>query len=121
MADTAKLTINWNAVGFAEGAEAGSGEMNAPKPNFGPLEDALAMGHALLDGSYGIIRRRQLDFRTFEDMQAWLGGVVAGAGSVGARVGLQTTIEYPYSGPDGGAAIYILVTRDFGPWEGASN
>lgn len=115
MTGTAKSTVNWNEVGFAEGAEAGSAEMIVREPNFGPLEDVLAMGHTMLNGSYAVIRRRQIDFQTFEDIQAWLGGVVAGVESVGARVGLQTTIEYPYSKADGGVVTYILVTRDVGP------
>ncbi|MDP9630303.1 UNVERIFIED_ORG: hypothetical protein J2W85_002377 [Ensifer adhaerens] len=121
MADTAKSTVNWYETGFAEGAEAGQAEMITREAHFEPWEDALSMGHALLNGSYAVIRRRQIDFQSFDDIQAWMGGVVAGIESVGARVGLQTTIEYPQSRPDGGAVTYILVTRDFGPWEGIPN
>lgn len=121
MADTAKSTLDWHEVGFAKGAEAGSAEMIIREPNFGPLEDVLAMGHAMLNGSYAVIRRRQIDFQSFDAIQAWFGGVVAGIESVGARIGFQTTIEYPHSSPDGGTVTYILVTRNFDPWDGAPN
>lgn len=113
MAETKKSPGNWYEIGFAEGAEAGSSDMIV-REHFGPLEDALAMGHAMLNGRYATVRRRQIDFQSFDDIQAWLGGVVAGIDSVGARVGFQTTIEYPYSKTDGGVVMYILVTRDVG-------
>lgn len=121
MTDAKLSTANWYEVGFAEGAEAGAAEMVVRKPHFAPLEDALAMGHAMLNGAYSVIRRRQIDFQSFEDIQEWMGGVAAGIESVGARIGLQTTIEYPYHRPDGGAVTYILVTRDFTPRDGISN
>ncbi|WP_029618005.1 hypothetical protein [Pseudorhizobium marinum] len=121
MTDTAKSDNDWYEIGFAEGAEAGGSDMIVQEHNFGPLEDALAMGHAMLNGSYAVLRRRQIDFQAFEDIQAWLSGVVSGIESVGARVGLQTSIEYPHSSPDGGVVTYIFVTRDFGPWEDPPN
>lgn len=115
MSDLIKSTDDWYEEGFAEGTQAGGSEIVARKPDFSPLEDALAMGHAVLDGRYATVRRRQADFRSFEDLQAWLGGVVAGIESVGARVGFQTTIEYPHARSDGGAVTYILVVRDVRP------
>ncbi|MBP1874061.1 hypothetical protein J2Z19_003785 [Ensifer adhaerens] len=116
MSDTARSTVGYE-VGFAEGAKAGRADMKAREACFEPFEDALSMAHAVLNGSYAVIRRRQIDFQSFEDIQNWMGGVAAGIESVGARVGFQTTIEYPHSRPDGGAVTYIFVTRDFGPSE----
>ncbi|MGN7804933.1 hypothetical protein ACTJKE_19745 [Ensifer sp. 22521] len=121
MTDTVKSDEDWHEIGFAEGAEAGGAEMVFREPYFEPLEEALAMGHAVLNGTYNLIRRRQIDFHSFDELQAWMGGVNAGIVSAGARVGFQTSIEYPYSRPDGGAVTYILVTRDFGPWDETLN
>jgi hypothetical protein len=115
LSGTIKSTGDWYEEGFAEGAQSGGSEIVVRKPDFGPLEDALAMGHAVLNARYATVRRRQADFGSFESLQAWLGGVVAGIESVGARVGFQTTIEYPHTRNDGGAVTYILAVRDVCP------
>ncbi|MBY5431014.1 hypothetical protein [Rhizobium leguminosarum] len=115
MSDVIKTAGDWYEQGLAEGTQAGGSEIEVRIPDFGPLEDALAMGHAVLNGRYATVRRRQADFRSFEDLQAWLGGVVGGIESVGARVGFQTTIEYPNTKSDGGAVTFILVVRDACP------
>ena len=117
MTNTALSNDDWHVIGFDEGAEAGRANMIFQKAEFGPSEELLSVGHNLLDGIYSIIRRRQADFTSMEAIQSWIGGVVAGAASVGARIGYQTSIEYPYSRHDGGVVTYFYVTRDFGPFD----
>lgn len=112
MAETTQTTGTWYKIGFDEGAKAGISDMVAERDTFSSMEDALAMGHAVLDGRYATIRRRQIDFKSFDDIQDWMGGVLAGTASVGARIGFQVSIEYPYSRSDGGVVTYILVVRD---------
>lgn len=50
LAEATKTTGTWYNIGFAEGAEAGSSDMSVLESAFGLLEDALAMGHAMLGG-----------------------------------------------------------------------
>ncbi|MQB22567.1 hypothetical protein DXT90_18240 [Agrobacterium tumefaciens] len=46
VAEIEKSTGNWHKVGYVRGMEAGCAEMLVRETNFGPIEDALAMGHA---------------------------------------------------------------------------
>ncbi|WP_075289795.1 hypothetical protein [Pararhizobium arenae] len=112
MPEEIDTTGAWYKIGFDEGAKAGTSDMVAERDTFSAMEDALAMGHAVLDGRYATIRRRQIDFQSFDDIQDWMGGVLAGTASVGARIGFQVSLEYPYSSSDGGVVTYILVVRD---------
>lgn len=105
-----KSTEEWYEIGFSDGVEAGTTPLVPRGRDFGPHEDILALGHRILNGRYNVIRRRQIDFHSFEAGASWMTGVQAGIASVDACIGYQIGVSDPSDGPNGGMLIYVLVT-----------
>jgi len=101
----------WFDIGFTEGASAGLAEIGSLPLCFDPQGSPLAIGHALLDGSYNVVRRSQSDFPTFRDGASWMSGVYAGVASVQAFVGYVTGADLPSPQSDGNTTVFVLITH----------
>ncbi|TDW31861.1 hypothetical protein EV128_108188 [Rhizobium azibense] len=89
--------------------------------DFGPDEDTLASGHALLDGEYALITRSYADFANHDLCSSWMAGVIEGCTSVGARIGYTTGTPDLASGRAGAIRLHLMIVKDFAPADAPLN